>query len=108
MFEKKVLFYENLYIGATVKEPKKMIQKISLRKKLLHTYAIIEANGSDLFEIIHCMYLTQPYYRKHPPYVIGIANGYEEALGLISIIMEDLIKKNDSLEFKTFFHETKE
>ncbi len=37
----------------------------------------------DQLDIIHCAFLRQPYFRKNPAYIYGIAGSYNEALDMV-------------------------
>ncbi|WMC92847.1 hypothetical protein [Kineothrix sp. MB12-C1] len=65
-------------------------------------YVITLAKGSDQLEIYHSIFLRQKYYRKHPPYIIGICKGYEEALDTVIGIVQAAIEKSGSPDIKKF------
>ncbi|MED9902979.1 MAG: hypothetical protein UFG06_02215 [Lachnospiraceae bacterium] len=82
--------YPRLYIGESVKNPDKLIHKLQKHAKFLEAYVIILArNTSDQLEIHKAGYLSQKYYRENPPYVIGIAGNYDEAVCLVQKIAEE-------------------
>ena len=43
-------------------------------------------------EIYHNAVLKQSYYRKYPPYIIGIAGSYQEAVELIQTMLMDTME----------------
>lgn len=82
--------YPRLYIGKTVNNPDKLIKKLQRHAGFLEAYVIILArNCSDQLEIHKAGFLSQKYYRKNPPYVIGIAADYDEAVELVRQIAEE-------------------
>ena len=44
---------------------------------------------NDQLDIIHCAFLRQPYYRKHPVMIYGIASSYEEAVDIVLRISQE-------------------
>lgn len=108
MMRNKIVFYKDLYIGATVRDVKKTIHHINKGKKMLNTYIIILANGTDLFEIMHTVLLNQTYYKQHPPIVVGIANGYTEAIEVVRLIIEDYYKQTGNMDIKSLFQTLKD
>ena len=51
----------------------------------------LSKNPYDQLEIYEAKYLAQNYYKKNPPYVIGIAGSYEEAVSIIRQIAEETV-----------------
>lgn len=84
-------FYKNLYIGDTVKKPHKIIKKLKKYKKLPGIYVIACMQDKKRIEIYHSLMLQQWYYKENPPAILGIANGQEEAFGLIEKIAKEAV-----------------
>ena len=77
-----------LYVGKHAAYQKEdMIRGINSGKYRLNAYVIVLpfAKGNQL-EIIHCVELKQPYYKKHEPVIVGIAYGKGEAFEVVSEI----------------------
>lgn len=82
--------YPRLYIGESVNNPDKLIHKLKKHAKFLNAYILVlSKNPHDQLEIHKAGYLAQSYYRKNPPYVIGIAGSYDEAVFLVQKIAEE-------------------
>lgn len=80
-------FYKNLYLGDTVKRPKRLIRKLKRHKKLLGLYVIAFDQETDKLEVYHNLMLSQWYYKENPPgCIVGLANGKEEAFDVIERI----------------------
>lgn len=95
--------YPCLYIGESVKNPDKLIHKLQKHVKFLEAYVIILArNASDQLEIHKAGYLSQEYYRKNPPYVIGIAGSYDEAVSLVQKIAEEAFAAQGDCRLKEY------
>lgn len=97
-------FYKNLYIGDTIKDPKKIKRKIKHHAKQLKVFVILLASGDDQLEICHTMLLEQPYYKKkeNAPYIIGIAGNYDEAVELVCQITKEAVEQNGNADLKKF------
>jgi hypothetical protein len=104
MIRKKIRFYEHLYVGETIKKPAKVISRLKRNRGQFNIYVITPAKGDDLLEIFHAGYLKLSYYKKNPPYILGIANGRQEAILLIEQIIMDNYKKTGTFHFKELLH----
>jgi hypothetical protein len=98
----KIKFYPNLYVGPGIKNPNKVKWKLRRNAGQLQVYIIALAQGSDQLEIYHCAFLQQKYYKKHPPYIIGIAKGHEEAINIVIDITQAALAKNGYPDLKKF------
>lgn len=95
-------FYKDLYIGASVKKPEKVRWKLKVHAGQLNIYVIAMAEGDNQLEFYHCAFLKQKYYRKHPPYVIGIAGGREEALQIVAQITAECYGATKTANLKDY------
>ena len=83
-------FYKNLYVGDSIKNSALVRWKIKHGAGQLMIYLITEpANESDQLEIVHCAFLKQKYYRRHPVMVYGIAGSRQEAMDIVIKISEE-------------------
>lgn len=98
----RMKFYKNLYIGETIKNPNKVKWKLRCNAGQLNVYVIALAPGRDYLEIYHSGILKQKYYRKYPPFIIGIANGYEEAMNMVVRIVEEALSITGSPDVKKY------
>ena len=95
-------FYRNLYVGESIEKPNKVKWKLRHQAGQFQVYVIALAEGDDQLEIYHCAFLQQKYYKKHPPYIIGIAGGYEEAVELVMEIAQAAVKETCSADLKRY------
>lgn len=95
-------FYKNLYIGEGIKNPNKVKWKLRRNAGQLSIYVIAAAPGDDQLEIYHCAFLQQKYYKKHSPYIVGIASGYEEAVDMVVKLTQDAIEQTGSPDLKKY------
>lgn len=95
-------FYKKLYIGDTIKKPRRVKWKLKHNAGQLNIFVLTLAEGNDQLEIYHCAFLQQAYYKKNPPYVIGIANGYEEAVAIVCKITEETLLATGGANLKEY------
>lgn len=95
-------FHEKLYVGDTVKKPEKVKWKLKHNAGQLNIYVIAVAEGSDQLEFYHCAFLQQKYYRKHPPYIIGIASGRDEAMEIVEQITKECFEATSTCNLKNY------
>lgn len=95
-------FYRHLYVGESIKKPNKVKWKLRHRAGQLKIYVIALAGGDDQLEIYHCAFLQQKYYKDHPPFIIGIAGGYEEAVDIVVEITQAALKETGSPNLKKY------
>ena len=60
-------------------------------------------DGPDLLEIYPVDTLMQAYYRKKSPLVVGMAEGYGEALEIVENILTDVHTKAGGYDTKEYF-----
>lgn len=94
-------FYKYLYIGDTVTDPAKVKRKLKHHAGV-NVYVVTIASGNDQLEIYHSAYLKQRYYRYHPPVVVGLASGYEEAVQIILKITQECLDATGSCNLKEY------
>lgn len=95
-------FYKNLYIGDTVKNPRKIKRKLKKYAKLTNIYVIAYMEQLERLEICHCIMLKQYYYRENPPYIIGIARSKQEAFEMILKIAQESIEKTGAVDLTAY------
>ena len=97
-------FYKYLYWDENIPEKKrnriKWRLKVSKRDKPCYVLTLCE--GRDQLEIYHCAFLQQKYYKKHPPYIIGVAKKYEEALDIVVEITKAALERNGYPDLKKY------
>lgn len=96
-------FHKRLYLGDSVRRAEIVKWKLKHHSGQLRVFVVALRHGSDQLEICHCAFLKQRYYRKHPPYIVGIANGYREALGLVEQMARDTYEATGDCRIKDYF-----
>lgn len=95
-------FYKRLYVGESIKKPAKVKWKLAHGAGQMKIYVITLASGDDLLEIYHCAFLRQKFYKKYPPFIVGIAGSYKEAVSLVQTMIEDVYAMTGSYAVKDY------
>lgn len=95
-------FYQNLYIGDTIKKPEKIKKKLKRYAKINNVWLISYAKENNQLEIYHSLMLQQYYYKENPPYVIGLAGSQSEAEQIICRIAEEAMRKTGSADLTAY------
>lgn len=97
--ERRLQFHPHLYLGESISEKKldKIKRKLRHKPLMANVYLLTRAqNAEDQLEIFDAKQLIWRYYRKYPPYIIGIAANYDEAVLLVEqIVTECLTERGD-------------
>ena len=94
-------FYKELYISSRVRDPRKAKGSDPGERGHFHTYVLVLARGPEgrpQLEIMHCANLHQPYYRERPPFIVGIAEGRADAIGMVEHITNEAFRMTRRLE----------
>lgn len=102
-----MLWYKQLYVGEKAKKHRfHIIQNIRRNKLQAGVYVITPAsNGNNILDIYPTITLMQPYYRESDLMILGIADGYNEALELAGSIVDEMYQKTGTFELKSFLEE---
>lgn len=97
-------FYRHLYCSESLqKRKRKVIWKIKHHAGQISVYVITLSDKADeQLEIFHSGQLLQSYYKSYPPYIIGIADGYKEAIELTQSIAEEVYRCTGGLDIKSY------
>ena len=96
-------FHKELYVGASIRNVRKVKWKLKHHAGQLRVFVITLSGGRDELEIYHCAFLQQRYYKKYPPYIVGIAGGYDEAVELLQQMVSDIYEKTGNYQLKEYF-----
>ena len=98
-------FSPKIYLGESIKEEKleKIKKKLEKNPFFSGMFLItLSRNVSDQLEIYAAKQLVQSYYKKNPPYVIGITATYEEALVIIEQIVQECLQTRGDCALKEY------
>jgi len=85
----QLVYYPRLYVSEGINREKleKLKKNLSARPHKAKAYLLtLPGNASDQLDIYESKYLRRKYYDSHPLYVIGIAEDYERAVGIVEQI----------------------
>lgn len=85
-------YYPRLYLSEGINREKleKIKKSLSARPHKAGVYLLtLPGNASDQLDIYESKYLRQKYYDRHPLYVIGIAEDYGAAVGIVEQIARE-------------------
>ena len=100
-----VTYHPRLYLGESIKERKLEKIKRKLENKPLLSGVVLIAispSVSDQLEIYEARQLAQNYYRKNPPYVVGIAGSREEAVDMVGQLAQECVQKRGDCALKEY------
>lgn len=101
----KLDFHANLYLGESMKDKKvdKIKKKLETKPLFSGVFVItLSRNSSDQLEIYDGKLLCQSYYKKNPPYVIGIAGNRDEAIELVEQIVTECVALRGDCRLKEY------
>lgn len=101
----KLNYHPDLYLGESIKEKKldKIKKKLENKPLLSGVFLItLSKNSSDQLEIYNAKQLVQKYYEKYPPYVVGIAGNYDEAVRMVERMVQECMEKRGDCALKEY------
>ncbi|MDD2980377.1 MAG: hypothetical protein PHN80_10435 [Hespellia sp.] len=100
----KIEFYRNLYVSERFEKKKeKTIRKILEHKFQTDVYLITLPHGEhNQLEFFDSVLLKQKIFRKPSYFVVGIADGYDEAIFLVEKIMKEVYDETGTLNAREF------
>lgn len=101
--------YKKLYCDKkTEPQKKKIIRKIKYHGGLFNIYVIVVSAGKDYFEVIPGHQFKQKAYPIKDLMIIGLAGSYDDAIDLVTRMIEDFSAKYGTYQFKKFLMNEKE
>lgn len=100
-----ICYHPKLYLGESIKEKKldRIKRKLEKRPVFSGVFLIsISRNAFDQLEIYEARQLCQSYYRKYPPYVVGIAGSRDEAMKLLEEIVRECLRERGDCALKEY------
>lgn len=98
-------YHPRLYLGESIKAEKldKIKRKIENKPFLSRVFLVsLSRNISDQLEIYEAGQLALGYYRKYPPYIVGIAGDWQEAVSLVVKIAEECLRVRGDCALKEY------
>ena len=102
-----MFFYKSLYLGSSIRDPEAVKENLRTGRGQFTIYVIALSPvkpepGSNQLEILHSANLKQPYYRKYPPYIVGIASGRIEAIELVRDMVQEAYEHTGSADVRAY------
>lgn len=100
-------FYKNLYVSESIDGKKeKIIRKLKKKKYPLRTYiiAMIE-DGENQLEFYSTLMFRQGSVIDDDIFVVGLADGYDDALYLVESIAKEVYEKTGDLDIRSYIRE---
>ncbi|MGC4019746.1 MAG: hypothetical protein QM793_11335 [Muricomes sp.] len=100
----QMIFYCDLYISENLESKKeKILKKLETNSLQPFVYVITLAQGKqNHLEFYSSLLLKQHIYEETPLFVVGIAKGYDDALYLIEHIVNDIYKKTEDTDIRSY------
>ena len=95
-------YYKYLYVSDSISNPEKIKRSLKLHKGVLGIYLIMLSSDPEQVEIINAAFLKLPYYRKHPPVIVGIARSFDEASSLVVEMINESMFRTGNASLKEF------
>lgn len=90
------------------KNRRKLLKKIKYHAGLTTTYVIALSDNQDYFDLIPGYVLKQKGYPVRELNIMGLADGYDNAVELVIRMIEDFSQKYGTVYFKNFLVQDKE
>ena len=99
-----IVWYEHLYMGAKARRRRfAIIQDIRENKAGKGVYVITPpSNGNNILDIYPTETILKDYYEDRELLVLGIAQGYQEALKLAGRIVDEMYRKTGGFRIEEF------
>ncbi len=100
-------WYRNLYASDSVAHKVNRIKwKINHNAGTVSVYVIaFSSNPKNLLDIIPAWELMQKSYPKKNMKIIGLAKGYQDALELVRLIIDETYQKTGTVDVRTYLKE---
>ncbi len=100
-----VIWSEKMYIGDAIRKKSARVQKKLEGGKFVPDVFLITAptNEANLFDILPTRELLFPYHKKRDILVYGIAKSKDEAVELVTEMLEDMYRDTGGLCSKEYF-----
>lgn len=98
-------YHPKLYLGESIKGKKLEKIKKKLEKEPLFSGVFLVAlsrNPFDQLEVYAASELAWSYYRKNPPFIVGIAGSREEAIVLVEKIVKECLEARGDCALKEY------
>ncbi len=99
-----MVWYDHLYVGEKAKRHRfSIIQNIRRKKIRPGIYVITPpSNGNNILDIYPAAVLFQEYYDRKNLMILGVADGYQDAVELTGRIVSEMYEKTGGFCLENF------
>ena len=103
-------WYENLYVGESIEHKIEKIKwKIKHNAGQINIYVIaLASNPKNLLDIIPSQELMKKAYPKKEMYIIGLAQGMEEAQFVVKEIIDEVYRETGGFRIHSYLQKKKD
>ncbi|MCR5716486.1 MAG: hypothetical protein K6G23_06560 [Lachnospiraceae bacterium] len=100
----RLRFFAHLYWGKDIPEKDQLQIKWRLKvyKPSYPVYLVTLPQGSDQLDIVNSLFLHESYYRKNPPFVVGIARSKDGAFELVREMMQECVSQTGAADMLAY------
>lgn len=97
-------FMGSLYVGESIASAEyKIVEKVHKGKAVSNLYLItLSANSDNMLDIIPEKDIRQKHYPKDRLKIVGIADGKNEAFGLVQMMIQESLLETGSADVRPF------
>ncbi len=97
-------FYRGLYISETLERQKeRIIRKLKKNQFQPNLYILVLAQGKqNHLEFFSALLLKQHIFENMPLFIVGIADGYDEAVSLVVEITKEVYQKTKGCDLREY------
>ncbi len=91
-----MFFYHNLYVSDRIRDPLKIRRRLTRNMRCPGIYIIAadpEGGSAGKAFLLDAVFLRTGWYKEHPPYIIGLALGREDAMELTGRILLEALEE---------------
>lgn len=103
-------WYDDLYAGESIRHKITKIKwKIRHNAGQIDIYVItLASNPKNLLDIIPAHELLQKAYPKGDMYIVGLAHGYDEALNVVTQIIDEVYQQTGGFAIAAYLQQKKD
>ena len=102
-------YYKNLYLGESIKAKKEdVLRKLEADAIMLQIYVITLAKGSHNHLEFMKSLLWREESSKEDMLIVGLAGGYEEAVGMIAEITKEVYRATNGVNIRQYICDRQE
>lgn len=104
----RIKCYCNLYVSAILKNRKNKILTDWMNQKFQPGIFVITLSQGEQnhLEFFSAVFLQQHFYDEKKLFVVGIADGYTDAVELVRQITEDVLEQSGGTDIRTYILES--